>query len=890
MLRLASDLEALAETGDQVDLGWELVRIRQARTSYGSKSAGTQGNWPGGKDESLRSRDDALDAVEAGALSFSEHLAALTAEAARGFVEFAAGRQLEAGVLDFDDLLGRTRDLLAGRTSSPDEARRVREYFQGKYRHLLVDEFQDTDPLQVEIVLLLCAADPADTDWQAARLTPGKLFLVGDPKQSIYRFRDADIAIFQHVKRLVKSQGDVLEIWQNFRTLPGVVGWVNEAFRTILGDKDEDLRPAYRSIAAWRSDPQPDRAKVSVLRPHHVLQEAKAEEVRMAEAATLAGFLGEFDGLGWTVGSGDRRRPARLGDVTILLRTFTGIEYYERALRDAGIPYRVEGGRSFFQRPEVVDVLTGLRAIDVPGDELAVYAALHSMLFGFPDEQLYAFFAAGGRFDPLSEPPEGFAEVGAALALLRELHAAKTTRSISHVVDRLVRDTGVRELLAAGGGGAQASGNLDKLVDLADAFSAEEDATFHAYVRKLGELQTRSEEGESPVGEAGAFVRLMSIHKAKGLEFPIVILADTGAQPRSVAYNDVVIDRAASRLLFGISVDPPEGTAKAERCRLPGDEPVRTLEADARTYEGRRLLYVAATRAMDRLVVPVVSDAPPARGSFLDQLLPFLVGDDGPAQWVEMVEVSPGPDRGPAAGEVPPPDLMERREAWLRRRAQALATASVPAAITSPSRLELLDRPEAGTWQALTPNVDALVLGHLVHRVMELIPLDDDEDVSALARQAAGEAGRPDLADRTAELATACWGSEPVRAAARARHWREVPVSAALDGILVEGYVDLLYESSEELVVVDFKTDRDGDVDAAERRYALQLGAYAVALEAATGRRVREAWVVMAAGGGKGRPAPGARLAVDDDLRGRVREAARTAAAAGRPLVETLLP
>jgi hypothetical protein len=128
-----------------------------------------------------------------------------------------------------------------------------------------------------------------------------------------------------------------------------------------------------------------------------------------------------------------------------------------------------------------------------------------------------------------------------------------------------------------------------------------------------------------------------------------------------------------------------------------------------------------------------------------------------------------------------------------------------------------------------------------------------------------------------------------VRAAAEARHWKEVPVSAALDCILIEGYVDLLYESGDELVVVDFKTDRDGDVDAAERRYALQLGAYAVSLEAATGRRVREAWVVMAAGGGDGEAAPSARLRVDDDLRSRVREAARAAAAAGRPLVETVL-
>ena len=235
--------------GEPVDIGWELVRIKQKRTSYGSKAAGNQRNWPGGKDDPLVARDDALDAVADGARLFSEYLAALTAEAARGFATFAARRQLDAGVLDFDDLLGRARDLLAGRTAPPAEARRVREYFQKKYRYLLVDEFQDTDPLQVEIVFLLAAEDPDDDGWATARLAPGKLFLVGDPKQSIYRFRDADIAIFQRVKELVRSQGDVLEIWQNFRTVPGVVDWVNEC---VPGDHRRRRRGAETGVPRHR--------------------------------------------------------------------------------------------------------------------------------------------------------------------------------------------------------------------------------------------------------------------------------------------------------------------------------------------------------------------------------------------------------------------------------------------------------------------------------------------------------------------------------------------------------------------------------------------------------------------------------------------------------------
>ena len=435
--RLADAIEGLVDS-DPADAGWQIVAAAQKRTSFGAKAAGQQGNWPGGKDDPLSAREEAFAAVAAAADRFKEYLAGLTGAAALGFCAFASRRQLEAGVLDFDDLLGRARDLLAGRTLSTPEARRVREYFQKKYRYLLVDEFQDTDPLQVEIVMLLAAADPGVSDWQTVRLTPGKLFLVGDPKQSIYRFRNADIAIFQRVKRLIRAQGDVLEIQQNFRTLPGIVDWVNGAFAEIIGSVDEDLRPRYLPIYAYRVDPTAEQLKVSVLRPPAPLGEWKADDVRAAEAGALAGVFSHFDDLEWTVR--DPRdtdappRPAHIGDVTILFRTFTGIGFYERALRDAGIPYRVEGGRSFFQRPEVVDVIAGLRAIDVPGDELAVYAALHGSLFGLPDEELYAFNAAGGRFDLFAAHAlAGFEAVDEALDMLRELLEAKSMRSISYV-------------------------------------------------------------------------------------------------------------------------------------------------------------------------------------------------------------------------------------------------------------------------------------------------------------------------------------------------------------------------------------------------------------------------------------------------------------------------
>ena len=578
--------------------------------------------------------------------------------------------------------------------------------------------------------------------------------------------------------------------------------------------------------------------------------------------------------------------------MTILLRTFTGIEHYERALRDAGVPYRVEGGKSFFQRPEVVDVLAGLRAVDVPGDELAVYAALHGMLFGFSDEELYAFHVAGGRFDPFAPAPGAEADpggIGEALALLRDLHEARTTHSITHVVDRLLRATSLHEVLAADGGGVQASGNLGKLVDLADAFSAEDDATFHAYVRKLGELQARAEEGESPVGEAGEFVRLMSIHKAKGLEFPVVVLADTGAQPRSIAYNDIVIDRRRRRLLFGIAVDPPDGTARPERCQLEGDATVRTREADAQTFEGRRLLYVAATRAMDRLLVPVVADAAPSSGSFLEQLLPFLLEGDEPGEGVEVVVTPPrrtGPPGGGAAA-ARRPDRPARRPGC------------APVAMRSPGPRDRPRSPLRASWSCSTGPSRAR--GRRCRPTTTRSPSARSCTAPwSWRRSTATATSRRSPSSRRAKSGATT--SRPARPSSRppaGRPRRCAMRPAAGTGrrsrcprrstaSCVEGYVDLLVETEDGLVVVDYKTDKDGDVGAAERRYALQLGAYAVALEAATGSTVTEAWVVMAAGAAEDGAAPAARIAVDEALRDRVREAAAQAAAAGLPLVDTL--
>ena len=583
-LGLATQAVALPEAGDVHELGRALTVASARAAASGGKNMGQARNWPGGKagkDAMLDVRDALREQIAAGAGAYGAYIAGLTLAVAADFARTAAAAQLDAGALDFDDLLGRARNLLAGvRGVDPAHVAAVRGHFQRRYRYLLVDEFQDTDPLQAEIAFLLAEREPTARTWREVELQPGKLFLVGDAKQSIYRFRRADIAMYDEVAELIAGQGgEIVSLEQNFRTVSSIVGWVNDVFDGLLGSVGErGLQPAYDRLTPFRPDGRPGRNVVVVRAAADIendvnevgsaaevgngvdesendvdevestaaetengVDEAerpagappeRPQELCRREAALIAGLLTDMQRLGWRVRIGDGAgesdwRSAVPGDVAILLPSFTHVGHYEQALREAGLPYRVEGGRTFFGRREVLDSLAVLQALDTAADPVAVYAALHSQLFAFSDDDLYAFSAAGGTFDYLDgEPPPGFPEIAAALSDLRALHERRNLRPPAETLDDLVRRTRLLESLALWADDAeQAIGNMAELISLADEFAHSTKASFHAFVAKTARDVRAADTAESPVGEAGEFVRLMTVHKAKGLEFPIVVLA-----------------------------------------------------------------------------------------------------------------------------------------------------------------------------------------------------------------------------------------------------------------------------------------------------------------------------------------------------------------------------
>ncbi|MFQ5843392.1 MAG: UvrD-helicase domain-containing protein, partial [Planctomycetota bacterium] len=258
--------------------------------------------------------------------------------------------------LDFQGLLLKARDLVA-------RDRSVRDDFQRRYRYLLVDEFQDTDPLQAEMLFLLAEPRPRAAQWRRAVPAGGRLFIVGDPKQSIYRFRRADIAVYQEARRLLERSGEggLRRITANFRSVPSLVDWINRLFAPLIGAAaDSDLQPAYAPIEASRA-PLDDRPAVALLPvpEEAVPRTADAEGARQVEAALVASLLKRIVAeQRWTVqGRDGGRRGAGWEDIALLFRGMTGLGHFEEALRAREIPYRVAGGRTFYTRQETRHLL-----------------------------------------------------------------------------------------------------------------------------------------------------------------------------------------------------------------------------------------------------------------------------------------------------------------------------------------------------------------------------------------------------------------------------------------------------------------------------------------------------------------------------------------------------
>jgi ATP-dependent helicase/nuclease subunit A len=494
-------------------------------------------------------------------------------------------RKRAHGVVDFQDLLTSARNLLR---DHPAVCARLRQ----RYHYLLIDELQDTDPVQMELVELLCGAG----------LTTGKLFAVGDANQSIYRFRGADVHLFQGLRDQMADDGR-LELTQNFRSQPAILQFANALFRRhLIPFADlEASRPQINKGACveflW--SPRPDKEGVKA-----TMTEARTEEARWIAERIAALVRREAE---IVVDDKGNLRPVTPGDVVLLFRAMTNVSLYEAALREAKLDYYLVGGRAFFAQQEIYDLLNLLRALENPQDGVSLAGVLRSPFCCLSDESLFVIGRSrdglwAGLCDESNDarlPSDQREPVARARRHLQRWRGLKDRLPIARLLGAVFADSGYDAATQFEFLGDRKLANLWKLQDLARTFDRSGLFGLADFIARLGDLvgnQAREEQAATQF-ETGNVVRLMTIHQAKGLEFPVVIVPDLAAVGHSGGQPIAQWDCR----LGCVAKSPIEND---EAAFADFGWQLWKMQTDLEEWqEDLRTLYVACTRAEDYLIL-----------------------------------------------------------------------------------------------------------------------------------------------------------------------------------------------------------------------------------------------------------------------------------------------
>ena len=589
--KLLANLAALGDWAEQLqaapDDAARLTVLGEAVVKYWNRGHATNWQFYGVRQlrDECRAVGDAATQLRAHVIDVT--LRRLARRIATAVLDDAEVRRSE-GRLEFHDLLVLARELLR----SPRHGAAVRARLQQRYRRLLLDEFQDTDPIQIELAIRIAGgADAGHDDWADVSVPSGSLFVVGDPKQSIYRFRRADIATYLHAQQTI---GRRIVLDTNFRTTAPVLAWINQVFGQLITPAP-DSQPPYRPLAAQRPAAPVGHA-VSVIGADQHLDQPSAAVLREREAADVVAAVQTALAERWQVSGPTGWRDIELRDIAVLVPARTSLPQLETALDAAGIGYHPGATSLVYRTREVRDLLTAARAVDDPSDELALVSALRSPLFGCGDDDLWTWCRAGGRFrlSATAEVPPAH-PVACALSYLKKLHDDRRWLAPSEVLGRLVTDRRMFEQAVGFPRTRDVWRRLRFVVDQARAWSDSEHGSLRAYLAwatRQGSDTARVAEAALPETDADT-LKIMTIHSAKGLEFPMVIVS--GMTTRIV------------RSTPGLQIIWPRGTGYA----LKLHSAVKTADFDAAqpideqmSYDEKmRLLYVACTRARDHLVV-----------------------------------------------------------------------------------------------------------------------------------------------------------------------------------------------------------------------------------------------------------------------------------------------
>jgi ATP-dependent helicase/nuclease subunit A len=763
---------------------------------------------------------------------------------------------LTSGWIAFDGLLARAKTLLRDHPA-------VRARIKQTYRAILVDEFQDTDPVQYEIILYLGErAGSHQTAWHDVDLEPGKLFIVGDPKQSIYAFRRADIEAFERVVEKIRAGGGgVYSLVTNFRSDGAVLDVVNNVFDRLF-QPTEHVQPANERLAA-RPQRKPEvsvsGAQLRLVTPGEDDEDFDVQAATRAEAEALARWLKEELLAGTTVTDRDRREgPLQPGHIALIFRKLTQAQVYLDALRRYDIAYITDGEKHFYRRQEVIDLVNLLRVIDNQHDRIALVGILRSPLGGMMDRDLLALQQREGldyqKRDQLStwnHPQAGI--VRRLYERLAELHQLAPLRPVSDAIDLIFARLPVLELAAASLHGEQAVANLRKIREMAEALADRPHLTLPGFVDlMMTRVSEQPDEAESALAEESLdAVRVLTIHKAKGLEFPVVILPG--------------LHQGSKNLRKGPSIHH-DWSSRCYSLQMGGRSNLGAVLVDMKMAareeaEQRRLLYVGMTRARDLLVLSGGQTTKPGHDTVLALLGEAMSDEEAPSM---SDQICIGTSR--LTRVITPATVASRRH-----RKEPLATVA-PAPALGPILIRRHARQvkweecrktlrrltpsslAGGRFEAVFPRTVtgrdaelARLVGVCAHAVLEQWDFTRPRaEICTVIEQACRRYVAQDhpqvMADVTEDL-TALFesflSSEPYKKLQRATVLgREVPFVMSLgEGQMMEGVIDLIYRFDDRIWISDYKTDRvaAADIQARADHYRFQADSYSRAVASSLG-------------------------------------------------------
>jgi ATP-dependent helicase/nuclease subunit A len=790
---------------------------------------------------------------------------ALAIEVCAGALEVYDRHRIGQGKLNFQDLLMKSASLL-------EDKPHVRAYFSRRFTHLLVDEFQDTDPVQAKVMLFLTATDPRQADWRKCVPRPGSLFVVGDPKQSIYRFRRADIVTYNDVRKIIERNGEVVQLSANFRATGELVQWANSAFEQVFPEEATEQSPAFVALEQGRAAGEPgeavgarlilsDGAQCTDDIDGAIEDEAELIAHTIKDAVTRGMKIARLGG----PGQSPEATAAEPGDFMIIAFNKDYLSIYARKLQEHGVPHEVTGGTALNEVWELRLLNLCLRAVTQPDNPVALLGVLRSELFGVSDRSLYAFKQANGRFSYNSEVPGELVDdhagpIREAFASLKEYSLWLKRMPPVAALELIIADLGLMVLAASRPGGDVQAGSLAKGLELIRGMQAEMPtaAELTGYLGGLVDPDARSDsfDGISALSQRPSAVRIMNLHKAKGLQAPVVFLASP--RTRSSDEIDMFIDRSGDVITgyMAIGVRNAFG-GTSMRAKPVGWDALKEREKAFQQAEADRLRYVAATRAETMLVVSCRDDG---KGKNIwKELAGHIDGDSALTDPGEPAVVEPvlrevsGEDVSAATdavrgrmGAVRAPTYRVRAAKEYAvsgdygREAAVLAPAISFAEVTEGASAPVPEGEHGAEW------------GGAVHQLLELVTKSEGAELETVAAALLEEAGldvsrAADLLDTVkAVMASDIWR----RAGEADRRMSEVPFEVVLetgpdDGgireVLVRGAIDLAFLEGDGWTLVDYKTDAvppDGDMSPIAEHYGPQIELYARAFEACTGERV----------------------------------------------------